>query len=69
MTEVFYNVSLNFQEWAGDIDKALRLNLELLIRALNVDRAAVFTLDEKREVLRPHQIVTRYGEMEGEGGT
>lgn len=67
MTDVFYNVSLNFQESAGDIDKALRLNLELLIRALNVDRAAVFTLDEKREVLRPHQIVTRYGEMEGEG--
>jgi len=46
---------------------ALKLNLDLLIRSLEFDRAAVFLLDEKEQVLRPMQIATIYGDIEGEG--
>ena len=66
--EVLFKISSNFQDFIGDIDKALRQNLDLLIRSLAFDRAAVFLLDEKEQVLRPGQTRHRYyGETEGEG--
>ncbi|MHB9155347.1 MAG: GGDEF domain-containing protein [Endomicrobiales bacterium] len=65
--EALYRSSVNFQEQIRDLDESLRRNLELLIKALDFDRAAVFLLDEKGLTLRPRHIVTVYGEMEGEG--
>jgi diguanylate cyclase (GGDEF)-like protein len=67
INETLYKVSANFNEHIGDIDKALRANIDLLIRFLGFDRCAVFLLDEKEQALRPRQIATIYGEIEGEG--
>ena len=66
-SEKLFKISSNFQGLIGDVDEALRLNLEMLIGSLGFDRAAVFMLDEKEQVLRPRQIATIYGEVEGEG--
>lgn len=65
--EVLYKISANFHELVGNMDEALRQNLDLLIRSLGFDRAAIFLLDEKEQVLRPRQIATIHGEIEGEG--
>ncbi|MBN1824226.1 MAG: sensor domain-containing diguanylate cyclase [Endomicrobiales bacterium] len=64
---ILLEVSENFQTSITNIDGAIRRNLELLITSLNFDRAAVFLLDEHESVLQPRQIVTKHGEMEGEG--
>ena len=64
---VLFQISHVFQVNIGNLDEALRVNLELLIRSCHLDRAAVFLFDEKELVLRPPKIVTIYGEMEGEG--
>lgn len=67
LSEVLFKASSNFSELSGNLDEALRLNIDLLIRHLGFDRAAVFMLDEKEQVLRPRQIATIHGEIEGEG--
>jgi len=53
-SEVLFKTSANFQELIGNVDEALRQNLELLIRSIGCDRAAIFLLDEKEQVLSPH---------------
>ncbi len=64
---ILFQIALTFQTNIENLDEALGVNLELLIRACHLDRAAVFLFDEKDLVLRPPKIVTIYGEMEGEG--
>jgi diguanylate cyclase (GGDEF)-like protein len=67
LNEVLYKSSLYFQQHTFQLDEVLRLNLDLLITTLHFDRAGIFLLDEKESVLRPRQIVTIHGVMEGEG--
>lgn len=69
LSELLHHTGNNFQNHIGDLDAALRKNLELLIRDVGFDRAAVLLIDDKDHVLRPRQIVTIHGEMEGEGET
>jgi diguanylate cyclase (GGDEF)-like protein len=62
-----YQLSNNFQRLINDLDQALSLNLDLILNAFHVDRAAVFLFDEKESVLRPKKIVTIHGAIEGDG--
>ena len=57
----------NFQSYVHDFDRALKLNLELLINFLPFDRASFFLYEEQSKILYPKVIISARGEMEVEG--
>lgn len=60
-------VNYNFQRHVGDIEKALKLNFQILINCLKMDRATLYLLEEKEELIYPKLIMTVRGEMEAAG--
>ncbi len=60
-------INYNFQRNVNDLDKALRLNLDILIQNVSFDRASIFLYEEQQGIIYPNMIMTVRGEMEIEG--
>lgn len=62
--KIITQVNYNFQRHVDDFDSAIKMNLSLLLKYMKVDRASIYLVEDKENMLYPKVIVTACGESD-----